>query len=68
MWPAQSPGTESFETAAGGTEYFLSSNAADEATHPVSGHGRQRHVSSQIVVWALTNTSSLNTRAAVASR
>jgi hypothetical protein len=60
VWPAQSPGTDSFETVAGGTEYFLSSNAADEATHPVAGTGGT-HVSSQIVVWALTNTSSLNT-------
>ena len=39
VWPAQSPGTSSYETAAGGTEYFLSSNAADEATHPVAGTG-----------------------------
>jgi hypothetical protein len=34
VWPAQSPGTGSFETANGGTEYFLSSNAADQATNP----------------------------------
>ncbi|GAA2157775.1 hypothetical protein FHX52_2545 [Humibacillus xanthopallidus] len=60
VWPAQSPGTSSFETAAGGTEYFLSSNAADEATHPVSGSVGS-HQSNQVVVWALTNTSSLNT-------
>jgi hypothetical protein len=66
VWPAQSPGTSSFETAAGGTEYFLSSNAADEATHPVSG-GAGSHTSSQVVVWALTNTSSLNTSAAAVS-
>ena len=61
VWPAQSPGTTSFEPNAGGTEYFLSSNAADEATHPVAGTGGN-YTSSQIVVWALTNTSSLNTR------
>jgi hypothetical protein len=60
VWPAQSPGTASFETAAGGTEYFLSSNAADEATHPTAGTGGT-YESSQVVVWALTNTSSLNT-------
>ncbi|MEW1952437.1 hypothetical protein [Terrabacter sp. NPDC080008] len=60
VWPAQSPGTGSFETAAGGTEYFMSSNAADEATHPVAGTGGD-YTSSQVVVWALTNTSSLNT-------
>jgi hypothetical protein len=60
VWPAQSPGTGSFNTDNGGTEYFLSSNAADEATHPVSGTGGS-HVSNQIVSWTLTNTSSLNT-------
>ena len=59
LWPAQSPGTGSFELNAGGTEYFLSSNATDEATHPVAGFGGN-HTSSQLVVWALTNTSSLN--------
>ena len=66
VWPAQSPGTSSFETAAGGTEYFLSSNAADEATHPVAGFGGT-HMSNQVVVWALTNTSSLNTSTAAVS-
>jgi hypothetical protein len=60
VWPAQSPGTSSFEANAGGTEYFLSSNAADEATHPVAGTGGN-YTSSQVVVWTLTNTSSLNT-------
>ena len=59
VWPAQSPGTASFDLNAGGTEYFMSSNAADEATHPVAGTGGD-YTSSQIVVWALTNTSSLN--------
>src|SRR4051812_28638604 len=60
VWPAHSPGTSSYDTNAGGTEYLLSSNAADEATHPVAGTGGS-YVSSQIVNWALTNTSSLNT-------
>ena len=59
LWPAQSPGASSYELAAGGTEYFLSSNAADEATRPVSGTAGPR-TSSQIVTWALTNTSSLD--------
>jgi hypothetical protein len=59
VWPAQSPGTGSFDLNAGGTEYFMSSNAADEATHPVAGTGGN-YTSEQIVVWALTNTSSLN--------
>src|SRR5207253_6652259 len=60
VWPAQSPGTGSFDLGAGGTEYFMSSNAADEATHPVAGTGGN-YTSQQIVVWALTNTSSLDT-------
>ncbi len=60
VWPAQSPGTTSFDLNAGGTEYFLSSNAADEATHPRAGTGGN-YTSSQLVVWALTNTSSLDT-------
>jgi hypothetical protein len=60
VWPAQSPGTSSFDLNAGGTEYFLSSNAADEATRPVSGTGGS-HTSSQLIAWALTNTQSLNT-------
>ena len=59
LWPAQSPGTTSYALDAGGTEYFLSSNAADEATHPVSGTGGN-YTSSQIVLWALTNSSSLD--------
>jgi hypothetical protein len=62
VWPAQSPGTTSFNLAAGGTEYFLSSNAADEATHPAAGTGGN-YTSSQIVVWSLTNTASLDSSA-----
>ena len=62
VWPAQSPGTTSFDPNAGGTEYFLSSNAAPEATNPVGGTGGSGS-STQLVVWALTNTSSLNTAA-----
>ena len=60
VWPAHSPGVSSYDTSAGGTEYMLSSNAADEATHPVAGFGGN-YVSNQLVTWALTNTSSLNT-------
>lgn len=60
VWPAHSPGTDSYQTKDGGTEYFLSSNAADEATHPKTGTGGS-HTSDQIVVWNLTNTSSLDT-------
>jgi hypothetical protein len=60
VWPAQSPTASQFNTSAGGTEYFMSSNAADEATHPVAGTGGN-YQSDKIVVWTLTNTSSLNT-------
>ncbi|HMC69931.1 MAG TPA: hypothetical protein VKJ07_12320, partial [Mycobacteriales bacterium] len=64
VWPAQSPGASNFNSDNGGTEYFLSSNAADEATHPVAGFGGS-YVSNQIVLWTLTNTSSLNSVPAV---
>jgi hypothetical protein len=59
VWPAQSPGTSSYDLNDDGTAYFLSSNAADEATHPVAGFGGN-YISHQIVVWALTNTKSLD--------
>jgi hypothetical protein len=55
VWPAQTPGMQ----FAGNIEYFMSSNAADEATHPVAGTGGN-YVSSQLIVWTLSNTSSLN--------
>src|ERR687886_1751038 len=32
VWPAHSPGTSSYDVSAGGTEYFLSSNAGEEAS------------------------------------
>jgi len=60
VWPAQSPGTTSFNLSNGGTEYLLSSNAADEAQKPVAGTAGTRS-SEQIVSWTLTNTASLNT-------
>jgi hypothetical protein len=56
VWPAQSPGASSFETSNGGTEYLLSSNAGREAAGPAFTGS-----STNLVVWALTNTSSLNT-------
>jgi hypothetical protein len=61
VWPAQSPGANSFNLNAGGTEYFLSSDAGDEAqcdsgTPCESGTG----TSTNLLVWTLTNTSSLN--------
>jgi len=50
VWPAQSPGNQ-FNTDNGGTEYFLSSRAvfSDDGT------------SDSILLWTMTNTSSLNT-------
>ncbi|MGE5377400.1 MAG: hypothetical protein ACM3XO_20265, partial [Bacteroidota bacterium] len=57
--PAQSPGASSFSLDKGGTEYFLSSNAADEATHPVAGFGGN-YTSKQLVLWTLSNTASLD--------
>jgi hypothetical protein len=59
VWPSQSPGTQ-FNTSNNGTEYFLSSNAADETQNPVSGAPGTR-TSHQLIVWTLTNTASLNT-------
>ena len=49
VWPAQTPGNQ-FNLDNGGTEYFLSSDAvfSDDDT------------SNQIVLWSMTNTSSLN--------
>ncbi len=67
VWPAQSPGTGSFNANNGGTEFFLSSNAADEATHPVAGTGGS-YVSNKLVVWTLTNSSSLNSTPALGLR
>ena len=58
--PHSRPGRRSSTSANGGTEYFLSSNAADEAQHPVAGTGGSR-TSNQLIVWTLTNTASLNT-------
>jgi hypothetical protein len=60
VWPAQSPGAGSFQTDNGGSEFFMSSNAADEAQKPVSGTPGTR-TSDQLIVWTLTNTASLNT-------
>jgi hypothetical protein len=63
LWPAQSPGTSSYDTSAGGTEYFLSSNAADEAHGDGTTGGPGS--STQLLVWSLTNTSSLNSSPAL---
>jgi hypothetical protein len=51
IWPAQSPTAAQFDSTKGGTEYFLSTNAAEEA----NGSGS----STQLLTWSITNTSSL---------
>jgi hypothetical protein len=56
VWPAQSPGLNSFDLTRGGTEYFLSSNAGDEAAGSAFTGS-----STDLVVWTLANTSSLDT-------
>lgn len=56
LWPATAPGAN-FNTSAGGTEFFLSSNAADEAHGNGANPGPRR--STQLLVWTLTHTSTL---------
>jgi hypothetical protein len=58
LWPAQAPNA-AFNTSDNGTEYFMSSNATDEAQKPVSGAGGT-HTSTQLIVWTLRNTASLD--------
>jgi hypothetical protein len=58
LWPAAAP-AGMFNTSAGGTEYFMSSNAADEAHGNGVAVGPRR--STQLLVWTLSNTSSLGT-------
>jgi hypothetical protein len=60
VWPANSPPGQ-YQTDGGGTEFFLSSNAADEATCPTGCNGPR--TSDELVVWSLTNTSSLDSAA-----
>jgi len=57
VWPANSPPSQ-YQSDAGGTEYFLSSNAADEATCPSGCNGPR--TSDELIAWSLTNTSSLD--------
>jgi hypothetical protein len=52
VWPAHSPGVNSFATTAGGTEYFLSSLAVFTG------------IDNRLVLWALTNTQALNSGSA----
>lgn len=54
VWPAQSPGTSSFATANGGTEYFMSSIAPFTGTY------------NRIAIWEMSNTQALNSATAPA--
>jgi hypothetical protein len=54
IWPAQSPSADQYSRDADGTEFLLSSNAAEEATGQPTGS------STSIVTWSLTNTESLD--------
>ena len=63
LWPSQTPGGGG-DASAGGTEYFLSTNGGAEAHD--TGDGKSTfHPSTQLLVWALTNTSSLGGSPAV---
>ena len=52
VWPAQSPTAAQYDLSANGTQYFLSTNAAEEA----NGTG----TSTDMLTWSLTNTASLD--------
>ena len=54
VWPAQSPASQ-FDGSQGGTEFFMSSNAGAEAAGSAF-----TGASTNLVVWSLQNTSSLN--------
>jgi hypothetical protein len=58
LWPSTTPGGGG-DPAAGGTEYFLSSNAAAEA-HDTGNGQSTAQPSTQVLVWALSNTGSLS--------
>jgi len=53
IWPAHSPTAKDFNRSHGGTEYFLSTNAAEEAT------GDDEGSSTSIVIWTMRGTSTL---------
>lgn len=62
LWPSVTPTANGYgggDSSAGGTEWFLSSNAAAEA-HDTGDGTSTFHDSTQLLAWALTNTSSLN--------
>ena len=61
LWPSVTPTSAGYgagDSTAGGTEYFLSSNAGAEAHDPGDGSSTFQP-STELLVWSLTNTSSL---------
>ena len=62
LWPSVTPVSGGYgggDSAAGGTEYLLSTNGGAEAHD--TGDGKSTfHASTQLLVWSLTNTSSLS--------
>src|SRR6266568_1308445 len=62
LWPSVTPTANGYgggDSSNGGTEYFLSSNGGAEAHD--TGDGKSTfHPSTQLLVWSLTNTSSLS--------
>jgi hypothetical protein len=67
LWPSSTPTANGYgggDSASGGTEYFLSTNGGAEAHD--TGDGKSTfHESTQLLVWSLTNTSSLNSSASL---
>lgn len=59
IWPATAP-AGMYSTANNGTEFFMSSNAADEAHGNGANPGPRR--SNQLLVWTLTNTSAIDSK------
>jgi hypothetical protein len=68
LWPSVTPTSAGYgggDTSNGGTEYFLSTNGAAEAHD--TGDGKSTfQPSTQLLEWAITNTSSLDTTPALA--
>lgn len=58
IWPATAP-HDLNSSANGGTEYFMSSNAADETHGNGSSIGPRQ--SNQLLVWSVTDTSAIDT-------
>ncbi len=62
LWPSVTPTANGYgggDSSSGGTEYFLSTNGGAEAHDTGDGHSTF-HASTQLLVWSLTNTGSLN--------